>query len=85
MKVFIEDNKIIKTIMDAYVGKEFEPEADEVLTVADSTDHMVYEGWELKLYKDSQAILDRKAELEDKGELNEYEEQELEYINELLA
>lgn len=50
IKVFIKDNKIIKTINWEYVWKEFEPEADHVIETEDFdiTQNLEFVDWVLQ-------------------------------------
>lgn len=85
MKVYIKDNKIVKTIMSAWYETETPIEWAEVVEMNDTLEHIIYENSQVKLYKESQAIQDRKTELEWKTELTESEQEELNYINGLLS
>jgi len=79
MKLYIKDNKIIKTIFSAGYGTEISVEWADVVEMADDNSHYIYEDW-VKLYKDSQMMIDRKSELEAITERTPMEQQELDYI-----
>jgi len=83
MKLYIKDNKIVKTIFSAGHGIEIPIKWADVVEMADDISYYIYEDW-VKLYKNSQRMLDRKAELILKQEsadgLADYEQQELDWI-----
>jgi len=88
MKLYIKDNKIIKTIFSAWYGTETPIEWADVVEMVDDTSYYIYEDW-IKLYKDSQMMLNRKVALELKQESDDgltiYEQQELDWMSEAIV
>jgi len=79
MKLYIKDNKLIKTIFSAGYGTEIPIEWADVVEMTDDTSYYIYEDW-VKLYKGSQMMLNRKIELESIDGLTDDEQQELDWI-----
>ena len=81
IRIYIKDNKIVKSVNTPYMDTHAWP---IWATFIDSpfliTDHLVYEGWEIIPYKDSQEMIDEKATLEAIQERNEFEQMKLDYI-----
>jgi len=85
MRIYINDNQIVKTVSDDFIATEyFDPSWTYLDSVLPEGSHLVYENSQAILYKDSQAIQTRHAELNAIVELSVNQQQELEYINSLL-
>lgn len=86
IRVYIKDNKIVKTVNENYIDTEFAPEWATYQDIdMDIMSHIVYEDNQVKLYKDSQLMQNRKVELESIWEKDETQQKELDYINSLKA
>jgi len=86
VRVYLKNGSIVKVIADGYFNTEWIPAGclyqDVDFSIEDS---LIYETGEIILYKDSEAIQTRKTELEAIEERTEQEQEELDYINGLLA
>lgn len=81
MRVYIHENKVVKTVNNDYILSEYhDPSWTHVDSLIDISEHIVFEDLAVKLYKDSNVIQERKAELEAKETTNDAEAKELEYI-----
>jgi len=81
MRVYIHENKVVKTVSNDYIASEyFDPSWTHIDSLLDVSAHIVFEDWVVKPYWESNARLSRKAELEAILERTEQEQKELDYI-----
>lgn len=84
IRVYIEDWEIKKTVLKYKWISSDSIYENYIDCDIDISEHIVYEDWQVKIYWESNIILKRKLELETKESLTEQEQEEIEYINNLV-